>query len=76
EKKVAEYVLERFKEFGLAAEMSRYDVFLNHPKTVSLKLVTPVEQDLKLHEDPYDVDKDSTPDGMFPAFHGYGASGT
>jgi N-acetylated-alpha-linked acidic dipeptidase len=76
EKKVAEYVLERFKEFGLPAEMTRYDVFLNHPKTVSLKLVTPVEQELKLHEDPYDVDKDSTPDGMFPAFHGYGASGT
>ena len=76
EKKVAEYVLERFKEFGLAAEMTRYDVFLNHPRTVSLKLVAPVELELNLREDPYDVDKDSTPDGMFPAFHGYGASGT
>ena len=27
EKKVADYVLERFKEFGLAAELVRYDVF-------------------------------------------------
>ena len=75
EKKVADYVLERFKEFGLAAELVRYDVFLNHPLRVSLKLVGPVEEDLKLHEDAYDVDKDSTPEGMFPAFHGYGASG-
>jgi N-acetylated-alpha-linked acidic dipeptidase len=76
EKKVAEFVLGRFKEFGLQAEMTRYDVFLNHPKQVSLKLTAPVALELQLHEDPYDVDKDSSPTGMFPAFHGYGASGT
>ena len=75
EKKLADYVLARFKEFGLAAELVRYDVFLNHPKQVSLKLVAPVEEELKLREEPYDVDKDSSPEGMFPAFHGYGASG-
>ncbi len=75
EKKVADYVLARFKEFGLDAEMTRYDVFLNHPKSVSLKLVTPVEMELKLREDAYDVDKDSSSRDMFPAFHGYGASG-
>ena len=75
EKKLADYVLARFKEFGIEAELVRYDVFLNHPKHVSLKLVAPVEEELKLTEDPYDVDKDSTEDGMFPAFHGYGASG-
>jgi N-acetylated-alpha-linked acidic dipeptidase len=75
EKKVADYVLARFKEFGLETEMVRYDVFLNHPKQVSLKITSPVEEDLKLTEEPYEVDKDSTMDGMFPAFHGYGASG-
>jgi N-acetylated-alpha-linked acidic dipeptidase len=75
EKKLADYVLARFKEFGLAAELVRYEVFLNHPKHVSLKLLSPVEEELKLREEPYDVDKDSTQAGMFPAFHGYGASG-
>jgi hypothetical protein len=75
EKKLADYVLARFKEFGIERRLVRYDVFLNHPKHVSLKLVSPVEEELKLTEDPYDVDKDSTQDGMFPAFHGYGASG-
>lgn len=75
EKKVADYVLARFKEFGLEAEMVRYDVFLNHPKHVSLALVSPVVEELNLIEEPFDVDKDSSPDGMFPAFHGYGASG-
>lgn len=75
EKKLAEFVLARFKDLGLEAEMVRYDVFLNHPKRVSLKLVEPVEAELRLVEDPYDVDKDSTPRGVFPGFHGYGASG-
>jgi N-acetylated-alpha-linked acidic dipeptidase len=75
EKKVADYVLARFKEFGLEAEMVRYDVFINHPTHVSLKLVSPVEEELKLREESYAVDKDSSPEGMFPAFHGYGASG-
>jgi N-acetylated-alpha-linked acidic dipeptidase len=75
EKKAADYVLARFKEFGLDAEMVRYDVFLNHPTHVSLKLTAPVEEELNLREETYDVDKDSSPEGMFPAFHGYGASG-
>ena len=75
EKKVADYVLARFKEFGLDAEMTKYDVFLNHPKSVSLELTAPVKMELSLREEPYDVDKDSSPIGMFPAFHGYGASG-
>lgn len=75
EKKVADYVLDRFKEFGLATEMTRYDVFLNHPRSVSLKMTSPVQMDLALREEAYDVDKDSSPDSMFPAFHGYGASG-
>lgn len=75
EKKVAEYVRDRFKEFGLDVEMVKYDVFLNHPKTASLKLVAPVQADLSLVEESYDVDKDSNTEGVFPAFHGYGATG-
>jgi N-acetylated-alpha-linked acidic dipeptidase len=75
EKKLAEYVLARFKEFGLDAELQRYDVFLNHPRSVSLRLTAPVELELSLREEAYDADKDSTAVGMFPAFHGYGASG-
>jgi N-acetylated-alpha-linked acidic dipeptidase len=75
DKKVADYVFARFKEFGFDAEMVRYDVFINHPAHVSLKLTSPIEEELKLREEPYDIDKDSSQDGMFPAFHGYGASG-
>jgi N-acetylated-alpha-linked acidic dipeptidase len=75
EKRVAEWVRDRLKEFGLDVEMVKYDVFLNHPKSVSLKLVEPTQESLSLVEDSYPQDKDSTPRGEFPAFHGYGASG-
>ena len=75
EKKVAEYVRDRMIEFGLEVEMVKYDVFLNHPKKVSLTMVEPTRQELSLVEDNYPQDKDSTMRGEFPAFHGYGASG-
>jgi N-acetylated-alpha-linked acidic dipeptidase len=93
EKKVADYVLARFKEFGLETEMVRYDVFLNHPKHVSLRVTSPVQEELRLREDaPLDessrrslargeggtspaAEASAVPAGMFPAFHGYGASG-
>lgn len=76
EKKVAEFVRDRMAEFGLSVEMIKYDVFLNHPKTVSLTMTEPSRQELSLVEDAYPQDKDSTSRGQFPAFHGYGASGT
>ena len=37
EKKVAEWVRDKLKEFGLDVEMVKYDVFLNHPRSVSPK---------------------------------------
>jgi N-acetylated-alpha-linked acidic dipeptidase len=75
EKKVADWVHGKMKEFGLDTEMVKYDVFLNHPKHVSLKMVEPRVEELSLMEDPIPGDKDSTSRGQFPAFHGYGASG-
>ncbi|MBI3932933.1 MAG: M28 family metallopeptidase [Acidobacteria bacterium] len=75
EKALAEYVRDRFREMGLEADIVRYDVFLNHPKSVTARLVEPVEEELALREEPIPGDKDSTRRGMFPAFHGYGASG-
>lgn len=75
EKKVAEYVRDRMTEFGLEVEMIKYDVFLNHPKKVSLTMVSPTRQELSLVEDAYPQDKYSMMPGEFPAFHGYGASG-
>src|SRR5262249_18299890 len=54
EKKVADYVAERFREMGLETQVVRYDVFLNHPRNVALKLTAPVEMPLSLREEAYD----------------------
>lgn len=75
EKKVAEWAHARFQEFGLKSEIVTYDVFLNHPRKVALRRTQPTTTELSLREESIAGDKDSTPDGQFPAFHGYGASG-
>ena len=59
EKKVADYVAERFKEFGFQTETVKYDVFLNHPKNVSLRMTIPRDEKLSLVEDVYAKDKDA-----------------
>lgn len=73
--RVAEYVNDRFKSFGLDSKLVEYEVFLNYPSHVSLTLLEPVYEELSLRERPIDSDKDSTAHGMYPGFHGYGASG-
>ncbi len=75
QQKVVEFVRDRFKEFGLETELAKYDVFINYPKSVSLRMTLPRDEKLSLVEDVYPKDKDSSPQGQFPAFHGYGASG-
>ena len=74
-KKVAEYVRDRLAEFGLKAELVPYDIWLNHPVSVGLKLLKPEAVSLSLREEGYPRDKDSYSEDAFPAFHGYGASG-
>ena len=74
-KRVAEYVRDRLLEMGLKAELVPYDIWLNLPASVSLKLLKPEAATLSLREDGYARDKDSWSEDAFPGFHGYGASG-
>jgi N-acetylated-alpha-linked acidic dipeptidase len=74
-KRSAEYVRDRLIEFGLKAELNSYEVLLNHPKSVALRLVKPQTMELSLREEGNPRDKDSYSETAFPAFHGYGASG-
>ena len=48
DRKTAEYVRDRLVDFGLKAEMTSYDVLLNYPKSVSLRLLKPETADLAL----------------------------
>jgi N-acetylated-alpha-linked acidic dipeptidase len=74
-KKSAEYVRDRLVEFGLKAELNSYEVLLNHPRSVALRLTEPEPVELSLREEGQPRDKDSYSADAFPAFHGYGASG-
>lgn len=76
EKRVADYVRQRLEAFGLETEVVEYEVYLDHPKKVTLHMVQPERIELSLQEESLDMDKDSSSAGMFPAFHGYSASGT
>ncbi|PYS97449.1 MAG: aminopeptidase [Acidobacteria bacterium] len=75
DRKTAEYVRDRLQEFGLKTEIVPYEILLNYPKTVSLRLLAPEAAELSLREEGYARDKDSYSQAAFPAFHGYGASG-
>jgi N-acetylated-alpha-linked acidic dipeptidase len=76
DKRSAEYVRDRLKEFGLHVEINTYEVLLNYPKSVSLRLLKPEQADLSLREAGDPRDKDSYSEDAYPAFHGYGAEGT
>jgi len=73
--RAAEWLRDRLKELGLDARLVPYDVLLNLPLRVSLRMTVPEIRELSLRETGYPRDKDSFSEGVLPAFHGYGASG-
>src|SRR5262249_15941288 len=75
DRKTAEYVRDRFIEFGLETEIVPYEVYLNVPKSQSLTLLVPEKVELSLREEGIPKDKDSYSTDAYQAFHGYGAWG-
>jgi N-acetylated-alpha-linked acidic dipeptidase len=75
DRKLAELVRDRLKDYGFETEIVAYPVLLNYPKSVSLRMSEPTEQQLSLFEEGNLRDKDSYSRDAFPAFHGYGADG-
>lgn len=75
QRKVAEFVLEQFRSFGLEAEIREYPVYLPYPRSVDLRLVAPEEKQLPNTEDGYPEDKDSYDARVIMPFNGYSPSG-
>lgn len=75
DRKSAEFVRDKFSEFGIQTEIVEYHIYLNYPKKVSLRMILPRQEELSLREEGTPRDKDSYSDSAFPGFHGYGASG-
>ena len=76
--RTAEFVRDKLREWGWTADLVEYEVLLNYPveNSVELHLTEPEDRPLKVMEDVHVPDKDSADPTAFPAFHGYGASGT
>lgn len=75
DRKTAEFVRDKLRSWGWEADLAEYEVLLNYPVQVNLAILRPERKDLKLMEDPYNLDKDSNDPDAFPAFNGYGVSG-
>jgi len=71
------FVRDLLKEWGWKTDVVSYEVLLNYPSdTPFLKLSRPVAKTLNMDEEPVSIDKDSASGVAFPAFHGYGVSGS
>ncbi|MDZ7288974.1 MAG: M28 family metallopeptidase [candidate division KSB1 bacterium] len=71
----AEYVMKKFKSYGLAVEMPTYDVYLAYPKKSEFKITQPIEFTGPTPEAGYLEDKDSFGPDIIKPFHAYAASG-
>jgi N-acetylated-alpha-linked acidic dipeptidase len=73
----AEYVFQRFQEYGLSAHYTDYDVLLSYPLHRSLILSVPTKEPLtlSLEEKPVEGDPYSSNPKVTPTFHGYAPSG-
>lgn len=84
--KTALFVRDKLQEWGWDASIVEYEVLLNYPVNsrtpngdisgTSLELVRPNSQKLPVFETFIKGDKDSVSPSAFPAFQGYGVSGT
>ncbi|HZE70628.1 MAG TPA: M28 family metallopeptidase [Pyrinomonadaceae bacterium] len=72
----AVYVRDRFRDYGLAAEIKEYDVLLPYPKQPSLvELIAPRRERLTVREAIVPEDPSSSNPKIIPLFNGYSASG-
>jgi len=74
--KLAQYVRDKFKEFGLdEAELVEYKVLLSYPKEIVVEMVEPEHYKATLREEGYSRDKDSYDSRVSCGFNAYSASG-
>jgi N-acetylated-alpha-linked acidic dipeptidase len=74
-RKVAEYILAKFRSWGLDASIEQTEALLPFPIERSLELVAPQRFVATLKEPPIAADKDSADEGQLPTFNAYSADG-
>ncbi|MEO7273864.1 MAG: transferrin receptor-like dimerization domain-containing protein [Vicinamibacterales bacterium] len=74
-KKVADYVLEKFRSWGLDARIEEFEALMPFPTERVVELIGPDGYVAKLQEPPVDADPDSADAGQLPSFNAYSADG-
>jgi N-acetylated-alpha-linked acidic dipeptidase len=74
-KKVAEYVLAKFREWGLDARIEEFEALLPTPRERALELLEPERYTAALREPAIAEDKDSSDGGQLPTFNAYSPDG-
>lgn len=84
--RTATFVRDKLNSWGWKAELEEFEVMLNYPvvrrkggsepPTPSLEILRPDPLELAVDEKTNPADKDSASPDSWPAFHGYGVSGT
>ncbi len=74
-KRVAEYINEKYTEWGLASELVEYHAYLPYPARVEVTLLQPDSIQLDLQEPFWRFDKDSYDHRAVTAFNAYSPSG-
>jgi N-acetylated-alpha-linked acidic dipeptidase len=74
-RKVAEYILAKYKSWGLDARIEEHEALMPFPTERLVELVAPERIALKLREPAVPGDPDSADAGQLPTFNAYSADG-
>ena len=72
---VAQYVLDKFKTWGLDAEFHKFEALMPTPRERHLELLAPESYVAKLEEPALPEDKDSSDEGQLPSYNAYSPDG-
>jgi len=75
DKENAEWILSKFKEFGLNASIEEFDVLFPTPKERVLEMVSPAKYTAVLKEPAVAEDPNSTDADQLPTYNAYSADG-
>ena len=72
---VAQYVLDKFRTWGLDAEFHKFEGLMPTPRERHLELLAPESYVAKLKEPALPEDKDSSDEGQLPSYNAYSPDG-
>jgi hypothetical protein len=66
--KVAQYLFNKYQEYGLEAEIYEYKVYLPYPLEVCVEMAAPIRYEAIGKEEPWEWDKDSYEADIMPGY--------